>query len=201
MALPTAPSLRDCGHPLARDTVKKHTNLCVSKGFSRWHPDSYKPRRQSNNTTEREKMNIANCQRSTLTAWPGFVRFTSLNDDLSRLFENQNSDGWIPAFDVYEDKDCFVVQAELPGLKRENIEVSLHDGTLTITGERKPEPRPEGAAVYRAERRAGRFQRAVVLPATVAADKVTAGYLDGVLTVTLPKTEEARPKKIDVSVN
>ncbi len=146
-------------------------------------------------------MNITQCQGSTLTGRPSFVRFTSLNDELNRLFGSQVSEPWTPAVDVYEDQENFVVQAELPGLKREDIEVSLHDGTLTISGERKPEKRSEETEVYRAERYVGRFQRALVLPTTVAADKVKAGYTDGVLTVTLPKIEEAKPKKIDVSVN
>ena len=146
-------------------------------------------------------MNITQCQGSTLTGRPSFVRFTSLNDELNRLLGSQVSESWTPAVDVYEDKENFVVQAELPGLKREEIEVSLHDGTLTISGERKAEARSEETEVYRAERYVGRFQRALVLPTTVAADKVKAGYADGVLTVRLPKTEEAKPKKIDVSVN
>jgi HSP20 family protein len=146
-------------------------------------------------------MNITHCQGSPLIGRPGFVRFTNLNDELNRLFGNQVAESWTPVVDVYEDKENFVVQAELPGLKRENIEVSLHDGTLTLSGVRNAEPRPEGAEVYRAERYVGRFQRALVLPTTVASDKVKAGYTDGVLTVTLPKTEEAKPRKIDVSVN
>ncbi len=136
-----------------------------------------------------------------MTGRPSVVRFTSLNDELNRLFGSQVSESWTPVVDVYEDKESFVVQAELPGLKREDIEVSLHDGTLTISGERKAEQRSEETEVYRSERYVGRFQRALVLPTTVAADKVKAGYTDGVLTVTLPKTEEAKPKKIDVSVN
>ncbi len=146
-------------------------------------------------------MNITQCQGSTLTGRPSFVRFTSLNEELTRLFGSQVSEAWTPAVDVYEDKENFVIQAELPGLKREDIEVSLHEGTLTLSGERKAETRHEEAEVYRAERPVGRFQRALVLPATVATDKVKAGYTDGVLTVTLPKSEEAKPKKIDVSVN
>lgn len=154
-----------------------------------------------NNTTERKNMNITQCQRPTFTRGHSFVRFTNLNDELNRLFDTQVSDTWTPALDVYEDKENFVVQAELPGLKREDIEVSLHDGTLTISGERKAEKRNEDAEVYRAERLVGRFQRAVGLPTTVATEKVKAGYTDGLLTITLPKTEEAKPRKIDVSVN
>ena len=146
-------------------------------------------------------MNIAQCQRPILTARPGFVRFTDLSEELNRLFETQAANTWSPALDVYEGKENFVVQAELPGLKREDIEVSLHEGTLTISGERKAEKRHEDAEVYRAERCIERFPRTIGLAATVATDKVKASYTDGVLTVTLPKTEEAKPRKIDVSVN
>jgi len=108
--------------------------------------------------------------------------------------------GWNPALDVYEDKDNLFVKVELPGLKKEQIDISLHDGILNISGERKSEEKHEEAEVYRAERFYGRFQRSVTLPTPVAADKVKAQYQNGVLTVTLPKTEEAKPKHIDVNV-
>jgi HSP20 family protein len=134
-----------------------------------------------------------------------------LRDELDRLFESPLeqfargsqllSGGWAPALDVFEDKDTLTVKAELPGMKREEIEVSLHDGALTISGERKRETKHENAEVYRAERFVGRFQRSVTLPARVASDRVKAQYKDGILTVTLPKTEEAKPKQIDVNVS
>ena len=155
-------------------------------------------------------MNIIKWQRPTLTNWPSFGRLSDLRDEIDRLFESPLSEltrpsqllsGWTPALDVYENKDNFVVKAELPGMKKEDIEVSLHDGSLSISGERKTESKHEEGEVYRAERFFGRFQRTVTLPTTVAADKVKAAYNDGVLTITLPKTEEAKPKKIDVSVN
>jgi HSP20 family protein len=155
-------------------------------------------------------MNIVKWQRPTLTNWPSFGRLSDLREEIDRLFESPLSEltrtsqllsGWTPALDVYENKDNFVVKAELPGMKKEDIEVSLHDGSLSISGERKTESKHEDAEVYRAERFFGRFQRTVSLPTTVAADKVKAAYHDGVLTITLPKTEEAKPKKIDVSVN
>jgi HSP20 family protein len=102
--------------------------------------------------------------------------------------------------DVYEDKDSLTVKAELPGMKKDDIEISLHDGCLSISGERKSETKHESAEQYRTERFFGRFQRTVSLPTPVAVDKVKAQYKDGVLTVTLPKTEEAKPKHIDVMV-
>ncbi len=155
-------------------------------------------------------MNIVKWQRPTLSTWPSFGRLSDLRDEIDRLFESPLSEltrtsqllsGWTPALDVYENKDHFVVKAELPGMKKEDIEVSLHDGSLSISGERKTESKHEEGEVYRAERFFGRFQRTVTLPTAVAADKVKAAYNEGVLTITLPKTEEAKPKKIDVSVN
>lgn len=148
-------------------------------------------------------------QRPEVATWPGFGRLSNLREEIDRLFEaplaewarsTQLLSGWTPALDVFEDKDNLVVKAELPGMKREEIEVSLHDGSLSISGERKGENKYEDAEVYRAERYVGKFQRTVSLPSPVASDKVKAQYTDGVLTVTLPKTEEAKPKQIDVSV-
>jgi HSP20 family protein len=109
--------------------------------------------------------------------------------------------GWSPALDVYEDKDNVYVKVELPGMKKENIDLSLHDGMLSISGERKAESRHEEAEVCRSERFHGRFQRTVSLPTAVMSDKVKAAYKDGILTVTLPKTEEAKPRQIDVNVD
>ena len=106
-----------------------------------------------------------------------------------------------PALDLHENKDDFVVKVEVPGMKKEDIEVTLHEGALSISGERKSDEKFEDAQVYRSERFVGRFQRTVSLPASVAADRIKAQYKDGVLTVTLPKTEEAKPKQINVQVN
>jgi HSP20 family protein len=141
-----------------------------------------------------------------VTKWPTLERLTDLRDEIDRFFEAplaRTSEllGWTPAFDVYEDKDNFVVKAELPGMKKEDINVSLQDGDLIISGERKSETRSEGTEVYRAERYFGKFQRAVSLPTTVAANKVKAEYKDGILTVTLPKSEEAKPRQIEVNVS
>jgi HSP20 family protein len=131
-------------------------------------------------------------------------RLTDLRDEIDRLFESPLSRateflGWAPAFDVYEEKDNYVVKAELPGLKKEDINVSLHDGDLVISGERKHDAKIEGTEVYRAERFFGKFQRTVSLPPAVAVNNVKAEYKDGILTVTLPKSEEAKPRQIQVN--
>ncbi len=154
--------------------------------------------------------NLTRWQRPVLATWPGFGRLTDLRNEIDRLFENplaelargsQVLSGWTPAMDLYEDKDNLYLKAELPGMKREDIEVSLHEGTLSISGERKSQSNYEEAEVYRAERFFGRFQRTVTLPTPVSADKVKAQYQDGVLSITLPKTEEAKPKQINVRVS
>lgn len=133
-------------------------------------------------------------------AWPTFGRLLNLNGELDRLLESPQST-WAPALDVHEDKDQFSVNLELPGLKREDIIVHLEDGCLVISGERKAEKVNEGTEVHRQERFYGKFSRALTLPVAVSAEKVKATFRDGILTVTLPKAEQAKPKQIDVTVN
>ena len=124
--------------------------------------------------------------------------FESPFGELTRT--SQLLSGWTPALDVYEDKDHFIVKAELPGMKKEDIEVSFHDGGLSISGERKSETK-EGENAERTERFSGKFRRSITLPTRVESSKVSAVYKDGILTVTLPKAEEAKPKQIQVSVD
>ncbi len=153
---------------------------------------------------------LSRWQRPEVSAWGGFGQLSNLRDEIDRLFEAPLAEfarashllsGWTPAFDVYEDKDNIYVRAELPGMKKEDIDLSLHNGSLSISGERKSEDKFKDAEVYRMERFFGRFQRTVTLPTPVAADKIKAQYKDGILSVTLPKAEEAKPKHIDVNVS
>jgi len=116
-------------------------------------------------------------------------------DDVSQPFMG----GWMPAIDLSEDKDNYVLKAEVPGMKKEEIEISLHEGVVTISGERKQEEKHESADMYRSERFFGRFHRSVSLPSAVDAEKVAASYKDGILTVTLPKSEASKRKHIPVS--
>lgn len=154
-------------------------------------------------------MKLARWQNSTELDWPVLGQLSELHDEFERLFDLPLShqtrsspwmNGWTPVLDVFEDKDQFVVKAELPGMKQEDIQVSLHDATLTVSGERKGEQKDKDAGVYRSERYFGRFQRTIDLPNTVDQAKVTADYQDGILTIALPKTEAAKPKRISVSV-
>lgn len=151
-------------------------------------------------------MRLMRWQRPEAATWGPFEQLTNLREEINRLFDLPMNEGargseffgWAPAVDLYEDHDQFVVKVELPGMKKEDIEISLHQGNLVISGERKHETNGEGADMSRAERYFGRFQRALALPKPVNAGNVTATYKDGILTVLLPKTEESKPKQIRV---
>jgi len=153
-------------------------------------------------------MSLIRYQFPQVSNWTSFDRLASLRDEVDRLFDfswpSRDSglfSGWSPALDVFDDKDNLVVKAELPGLKKEEINLSLHDGVLTISGERKLESERKEGESFRSERYFGKFQRSVTLPTAVDSTKVNATYKDGVLTVELPKAEEAKPKQIAVSVS
>ena len=140
--------------------------------------------------------------------WSPFDQLFGLRDELNRLLRNDWQEwprtreffnGWVPAVDVYEDNDSFIVRADLAGMKKEEIEIELHADALSIGGERKVEPKDQSAEIYRSERLAGRFHRTITLPKPVSPDKVSASYQGGILTVTLPKAEEAKPRQIEVN--
>jgi HSP20 family protein len=105
----------------------------------------------------------------------------------------------MPAVDVFEKNDKFIVKAEVPGMKEEDIDVSVVGDTLTIKGERKTETEVKEEDYYRCERSYGSFYRSIPLPSAVDASKIEASYEDGLLEVTLPKKAEVKPKKIAVS--
>jgi HSP20 family protein len=108
---------------------------------------------------------------------------------------------WVPPVDIYETKDgALVVKAELPGLKREDIDVTVEDNILTIRGERRSEHEDRAGRVHRRERSYGEFSRSFTLPADIDAEQIRAEYRDGTLTVTLPRKPEARPRQIPVEV-
>ena len=152
-------------------------------------------------------MNIIRYQSPELPAWPTLDRWNNLRDELNSLLElpflsNLNRQdlfsGWSPALDLYQNNDNLVAVVEVPGMRKEDIEISLHDGTLTIAGERKSSS-PNGEKAERTERYIGVFRRTISLPTRVDSNKVSATYRDGLLTVTLPKAEEAKPKRIEVA--
>jgi HSP20 family protein len=124
----------------------------------------------------------------------------SMNDLLGRFFEEDfpfAEPTW-PALDVAERDDAVEVKAELPGVKPQDIELTMQGNTLVISGQKKEETEQKEKNFYRSERRYGSFRRTIPLPAGVDAAKIDASHKDGVLTILLPKSEQAKPKKITV---
>ena len=153
-------------------------------------------------------MNLIRYQAPEMAPWSPLDRWSNLRDELNSFFDmpfwsnsgrtDQLFTGWSPALDLYESGDHLVAVVELPGMRKEDIDISLHDGTLTISGERKRDNN-NGETAQRTERYVGTFRRSISLPTRVDASKVSATYQDGILKVTLPKAEEAKPKQIQVS--
>jgi HSP20 family protein len=126
-------------------------------------------------------------------------------DRLNRMFAELETDafnqGWLPAVDIFETETHeVVIKAELPDVKKEDIGVTVENNVLTLTGERKQEQSIRREQFQRVERRFGSFSRSFTLPTSVDAGHIAASYKDGVLTIRLPRREEAKPKQINVSV-
>jgi HSP20 family protein len=140
----------------------------------------------------------------TLVRWnPGRELASMEIDRLNRMFEDfyGTARGWVPAVDIYETNTHeFVIKAELPEMKREDITVTFEQNVLTLTGERKASFEDDNGTYHRSERAHGRFTRSFTLPATVDAARISASYKDGVLTVRVPEREDAKPKQITVDV-
>lgn len=142
----------------------------------------------------------------SLTRWDPLNDLVSLREAMNRLFEESfvrprrwwAGDVGAPALDIYETKDSVVVKATVPGVKPEEVDISIAGDTLTISGRFKDESNVERDNYIRRERRYGAFQRNVLLPASVEPAKAEAQFENGVLTITLPKAEEAKPKTIKV---
>ena len=148
-------------------------------------------------------MNIISYQTPELCRPLAFDRFAMLRNELGRLFDSTPSPAvaWVPALDIHADKDRYFVSLEVPGVKKEDIQISLHEGVLTVSGERKDERERKEGDTFRSERGVGKFERSVKLHTAIDQSKVTASYKDGILTIELPKAEEAKPRQIAVSVS
>ncbi|MCW3069816.1 MAG: Hsp20/alpha crystallin family protein [Solirubrobacterales bacterium] len=107
---------------------------------------------------------------------------------------------WIPAMDLVEEGDHFVLRADLPGVREEDVNVELEDNVLTISGERKAEHEDRKEGYHRIERAVGRFSRSLTLPEGIDPDSIEARFENGVLTVRIPKPEERRPRRVEISV-
>jgi HSP20 family protein len=122
-------------------------------------------------------------------------------DSLSRLLSEPTSRPWSPPVDIYETENELVVKADVPEVDPKNVAIQMENGTLTLKGERRFEDQGNGRGFHRIERGYGSFVRAFSLPDTVDPDKVKADYRNGVLTITLPKKEVAKPKTVNVEIS
>jgi HSP20 family protein len=135
--------------------------------------------------------------RPTTDSWDPFAGLEEIRREMNRVFDT----AFAPALDVVEEQDNFLVKIDLPGLGKDDVSVTIQDNFLTIKGERKHDVEKKETNFYHRERVHGTFARTIELPTRVDAGKVEATFRDGVLHVTLPKSEEAKPKEIKVSVN
>lgn len=147
---------------------------------------------------EKHNMNIIRYRTPELSAWTPFDRLSPLRELLESAYRLTGSAGpqvWAPTLDVHEDADTVTVRVEVAGAKKEDFELSLEEGALTISGKREIQSEES----LRSKRFFGSFSRTIALPATVRGDDVKATYEDGVLNVVLHKAEEAKPRKITIS--
>jgi HSP20 family protein len=149
---------------------------------------------------------------STLTRWDPFRELDELQGRLSTLFgrapvrkegereERMTLTDWAPLVDVIENEKEYLVKAELPEVKKEDVKITVQDDILTMSGERTQEKEEKGKKFHRIERAYGSFSRSFTLPEDADASKVAAEFKNGVLTVRLPKSERAKPKSIEVAI-
>lgn len=140
-----------------------------------------------------------------------FRELRSLQDEMTRLFSGVAPSGygrdemmhgaWSPSVDIFEDKDKLILEAELPGMKQEDFDISVENNVLTLHGERKFEKKNDQDNYHRVERSYGSFTRSFTLPQTVTAEGATADFENGVLRVSLPKREETKARKIEIKAN
>jgi HSP20 family protein len=149
---------------------------------------------------------------NALTRWDSFRELEDMHRHLTTLFdgdspgrrrngkESMTVAEWAPMVDIVEDEKNYVIKAELPDVKKEDVHVSVENGVLTITGERRAEKEEKHRKYHRVERSYGSFARSFALPENVEAQKVSAAYKDGLLTVNVAKSEKAQPKQIEVKI-
>lgn len=148
----------------------------------------------------------------TIVRWEPLRELNSLQHEMNRLFNtvfDTPADGtsatsarrWVPAMDLLETRDHFVLRADLPGLSEEDVRIELQDNVLTVAGDRCNEHRDEGEGFYRVERSFGTFSRSLTLPKGIDAEAVTASFDRGVLEVRIPKPEERKPHRVTIGAN
>ena len=141
--------------------------------------------------------------------WDPFKELSTLRDQIDRLFDSffgrvpsliERESAWVPAINLEETEDSYVVQAELPGLKKNEIKVAITEDSITISGERKIAKEEKGKTYHRVEIAYGKFQRMLPLPGEIIPEKAKATYKDGILTIKLPKSEKAKVKEVEVEI-
>jgi HSP20 family protein len=143
-----------------------------------------------------------------LVSFDPFREMFDLQRSINRLFEDAGGSAgsetaisaWTPPVDIFEDENQFLIKAELPEVGRDDVKVSLNENTLSITGERRIENEEKRDGYHRVERSYGQFYRSFTLPPNANAEKISAQFKDGVLRLSIPKREEAKPKQIEVKV-
>jgi len=146
----------------------------------------------------------------TIVRWEPFRELNTLQSEMNRLFNSvfepqQGGNGgsvmrrWMPAMDLVETGDHFILRADLPGLSEDDVQIELEDGTLTVSGERKTEHESNDEGYYRVERASGSFTRSLTLPQGVDPEGVTARFDRGVLEVRIPKPESRKPRRIEIA--
>ena len=148
----------------------------------------------------------------TIVRWEPLRELSSLQTEMNRLFNtvfdaptSGTGNGgtlrrWVPAMDLLETADHFVLRADLPGMTQDDVKIELEDSVLTVSGERKAEHEDRQEGFYRVERAFGNFSRSLTLPKGVNADAVTASFDNGVLEIRIPKPEESKPRRISIAV-
>ena len=148
-----------------------------------------------------------------IVRWRPLRDIVSIQNEMNQLFDDffggrvprrwlKAEEGlWTPNVDVSETKDEIVVTAEMPGMKKEDIKLSVQENVITLSGEKKSEEEKKDANFYRLERSFGSFCRSFTLPTPVEAEKIKASFKDGILKVTLPKSEKVKPQEIPINIS
>jgi len=145
---------------------------------------------------------------TVLKRWNPASELETMQREIGRLFGNFTPRGtkneeyesavWSPVADIVEDANNYTIAFDMPGIEKKDIKINIADNTLSISGERKYTDEKKDATMHRIERSYGKFYRSFGFPASVVTDKINASFKDGVLTVTVPKAEEAKPKQIEI---
>src|SRR5438093_9839723 len=146
-----------------------------------------------------------------LVRWEPFEGLNRIQSRINDLFDDtfgrarnypaSTAGVWCPPVDILESKDSYLIRAELPGMRNEDLKTEVNEGILTLSGERKFEEPATGVEYHRVERVAGKFSRSFYVPQTVKHDGIKATYRDGILEVQVPKADEAKPRQIAISLN